>query len=475
MSIRLALALQALAPQGQRDTLLYNVHLAPNGPHVSVEARITNRRGGPVTLVAPPAAPRARTDISNVTFTDERGMTLPSRMNGRSYVVEPAAPGAIRFRYRVDFRDRVAEGSTSAGFDASRLYVVSAALFVAPDPTVQRKSDEEYPVVRVVVLAPQTWQVVTGLTPVVSPLPGTQFEARDGDELFGSILVAGPDYRVYRDTAGSAAVTWAVRGQRYFTDSALGAVIRASLSGAARALGPVPSPRVTYLSEAGRKGRTSGSLHGSGTIGLVWEPGELLERSRSHDTFHETLHIWFGGAMTTERWWVEGVTDYFAARLMATWNGNPADLAALVYESYYNYLNIAHNTRLTMAQEARRGIAGDNTELLAYRKGMLAGLLLDAAIRRGSARRASLDDVARRMLGLARTRGSRTIRETELRDAVREAGGRHAEGVWDQVVAGTELVSLTAVTAALQDITGQSFEAPDRPKSRKQLVPTLAR
>jgi predicted metalloprotease with PDZ domain len=463
MTAALALALAAqLAQAPQRDTLAYHVALTLTGRSVSVEARHTNATGAPLTLVAPPAAARAGTTVAGIGATDDRGVPLPLTRSGRTYRVEPRGPGPIRFRYRLTIRDRVAQGSTGAGFDSTRFYAVSAGIFVAPDPTALRKSGTPYPLVRIGVIAPQGWHVVTGFSRL-----GDQYLPEGGDELIGATVAAAPDFRVYRDSAPGAAFTVAIRGRRYFADSALTAVVRASLHKSTEALGPPPVARITYTSDMGRKGRTSGSLQGTGSIGLMWEPGELLERARTHDTFHETLHLWFGGAMETERWWTEGVTDYFAARLYAAWHGDPAELAALCFESYYHYLNIDHRTRLTMAQETRQAMGGDNTELLAYRKGMLAGLLLDAAIRRSTGGRASLDSVARRALDLARDRRSRAVREAELRDAVREIGGGAAGRVWDQVVAGTEPLQLNEIAAALQAVTGRSFAAPERPKRRK--------
>jgi predicted metalloprotease with PDZ domain len=460
----LALALTAAVLQAPRDTLVYNVALVPSGPHLTVEARLTNHGGGAVTLAAPPGAARAGTRISTVAVTDDRGIVIPTRSIGLTHQIEPRAPGALRFRYRVDFRDRVAEGSTAAGFDSTRLYAVTAALFVAPDPVALRKATAGYPALRLHVLAPPGWQVVTGFA-----REGATLVPENGDELLGTTLAAAPDFRVYRDSAGGAPVTIAIRGRRYFTDSLLGAVVIASLRKGAQALGRVPASRVTYTSDLGRKGRTSGSLQGYGSIGLIWEPSELLERSRAHDTFHETLHLWFGGAMKTERWWTEGVTDYFAARMYADWHGDPGELAALCYESYYNYLAIGHHARITMGQETRGGIGGDNTELLVYRKGMLAGLLLDAAIRRATRGRSALDDVARRLLDAATTRRSGVIRETEIRDAVREIGGSEAGRVWDRVVDGAQPLALAEITAALRDVTGRVFAVPERPKRRKVL------
>ena len=355
--LALALALQ-LAQGNPRDTLAYNVAMLVSQPHLTIEARLTNVTGGPVSLLIPPGAPRAGTSVAGnaISATDDRGAPVPITRTVQGYTITPPGPGAIRFRYRLDFRDRVAEGSTGAGFDSTRMYAVTGSLFVAPDPVALRKMGRDYPIVRIHVFPPPDWRIVSGFAS-----DGSELAPRDGDELVGATLAAAPDFRLYNDSAGGAPFTIAIRGHRYFTDSLLGAVIGASLRKGSEALGPVPVARVTYTSDTGRKGRTSGSLQGIASIGLIWEPSEVLERARAHDTFHETLHLWFGGVMETERWWVEGVTDYFAARLLASWRTEPADLAALCYESYYNYLTIGHNARLTMTQEARRGMVGDNT------------------------------------------------------------------------------------------------------------------
>lgn len=465
----IALALSAALAQEPRDTLVYNVALQPQSASLAVEARLTNHGGGPVSLLLPPAAGRAGTTLSGIGATDDRGVALPARRTGTGYTIDAAGPGAVRFRYRIDFRDRVADGSTGSGFDASRLYAVTGSLFVAPDAIALRKTSGAYPLVRLAVLVPAGWQVVTGFERV-----GGEFRPRDGEELVGGTIAAAPDFRIYRDSAGGAPFTVAIRGRRYFTDSLLHAVVATSLRKGAQTLGPVPVARVTYTSDMGRKGRTSGSLQGFASIGLIWEPSEVLERARAHDTFHETLHLWFGGAMESDRWWTEGITDYFAARLYADWQRDPAELAALSFESYHNYLNIAHNTRLTMAQEARQGMGGDNTELLVYRKGMLAGLMLDAAIRRASDGRASLDDVARRALALAATRRSRSVREAEIRQLVREVGGNDAARTWERVVEGTAMLTADDLTSALRVVTGRTFTVPDRPKRRKTLTGTPA-
>jgi predicted metalloprotease with PDZ domain len=452
-----------LAAQAPADTLIYNVAVTEAGAHLSVEARVVISADASIFLDAPPAG--AGTSVTAFGASDDRGLPLRVQRTGGGYVVSRNGPGVIRFRYQLAFTDSVSSGSTASGLDATRLYAVTRSLFVAPDPVLYRKIGRPYPLVRLVFLLPPGWRLVANWDST-----GPALAPRSGDDLLQGTLAAASDYRFYDGNAGEAAYTVAVRGSRAFTDSALVDLVAASLRLGAATFGPVPVPRVTYISDTGRKGRTSGSLQGTASIGLLWEPGEMLERARSHDTFHETLHLWFGGAMEAERWWTEGVTDYFAARLYATWREDPRELAALCYESLRNYAHIPHRLTTTMATEARSLPGGDNTIRLIYRKGMLAGLLLDAAIRRGSHERASLDDVARRLLATARSRRSKTIAEAEIGDAVAEAGGSTASREWARVVTGTEEISTTQVAAALRTVTGVDLPPPPPPSANPKTL-----
>ena len=373
---------------------------------------------------------------------------------GTTYRTDAPA-GAVRFRYRLDFQNDVAMSSTGAGLDDTHLFAVSRSVFVAPDPSAYRDAGHPYPLVLVHIAAPPGWHVVTSWG-----VDDDVFAPAGGDALLGATIAAAPDFRVYRDTAAGTPLVLAIRGRRPFADSALLSAVGASLRRAAAVLGPVPVPRVTYTSEVGSKGRSSGSLQGLASIALVWEPAEPLELSRLHDLFHETLHLWFGGAMDADRWWIEGVTDYVAARLESEWSGRAGDLADLCYQSLRDYLRIDRNANTTMAEESREGVLGDNTTLLVYRKGMLAGLLLDAAIRRGSDGRASLDDLARSALALARSRPAHRVSEDEIRALAVALGGGGTARLWRRVVDGTSLITEADVTDALRAVTGLSLGAP---------------
>jgi predicted metalloprotease with PDZ domain len=438
--------------------------VTPAPAHFAVEARLTTSASGPVTLATPPSAAPAGTDVEGLSATDDRGRPLRVSRVEAGYRTDAPA-GAVRFRYRLGFQSDLAT-STGAGLDAAHLYAVSRSVFVAPDPSAYRASGHPYPLILVHIGAPPGWHVVTswGVDEEV-------FAPPSGEALLGATIAAAPDFRVYRDTVDGTPLVLAIRGDRRFSDTALRRVIVGSVRRAATVLGPVPVPGVTYTGEVGAPGRTSGSLQGLASIALVWEPGELLERARIHDVFHETLHLWFGGAMATSRWWTEGVTDYFAARLEAEWSGRPDDLSDLCSQSLRAYQHIESNTSMTMDEEQREQVLGDNTSLLVYRKGMLAGLLLDAAIRRGADGRASLDDLARRMLARARTDPAHRVADADIRALATQLGGGGVDRIWRRVVEGTSLITAADVADALRAVTGSPVTAPAAaPKDRKVLI-----
>jgi predicted metalloprotease with PDZ domain len=463
LALATALAVSGRA-QEPPDTLMYSVAVYSADRHLSVEARLTTAAGS-VVLAAPARSGAAGTVVVGFAATDDRGGPVSVQRTGSGYVIDRAPAGAVRFRYRLDFNDSVSSGSTASGLDSLRLYAVTRSLFVAPDPVLSRKTGRPYPVTRVSFVLPEGWRLVANWDSA-----GPEFRPRSGEDFTDATIAAAADYRLYRGRVGDATYSVAVRGRRGFSDSALAELVGQALTRSAEAFGPVPVPRVTFISDAGRKGRTSGSLQGLSSIGLLWEPGELLERSRSHDVFHETLHLWFGGAMEAERWWTEGVTDYIAARLYAEWRDDPRELAALIYESLANYGRIPHRTSLTMASENRERRGGDNTVRLVYRKGMLAGLLLDAAIRRRTRGRSSLDDVARRLLSMAAGRPSRRVTEEELREEMVRIGGRPVADEWARVVAGTSLVNAAQVAVALRTVTGVELPPPASDKPRPKIL-----
>jgi len=444
--------------------------LRPAGGSAEIEARWHAAMPGALSLVAPSTGTSAGISLTQLTASDAAGRPLATRASGTGYTVTLPSAGLVVLRYTVGFLRRIPEGSTSSGMDNDRLYAVTRDLFVAPDPTALRKTGQRYPVLLVRVEPPAGWRVVAPWARA-----GDAFLPADGDGLLGATLAAAADYRSYAGTAGGADWRLSIRGRRYFADSNLTTTIAASLARGATVLGPAPEPVVTYTADLGRKGSMSGSLQGMASIGLVWEPGEILALGRTHDLFHETLHLWFGGELRTERWWVEGVTDYLAARLVAEWHGAPEDLAFLCYQSLRNYREIGHAGRLTMAEENRRGVRGDNTELLVYRKGMLAGLLLDAAFRQASGGRRSLDDLSRALLAAAQQRGSRYVPENEVRTIAVRLGGAEVERVWDRVVAGTGMLTEEDVRAALRTVTGRTFDPPPPllAKERKALRPPV--
>src|SRR5690242_11078912 len=180
-----------------RDTLIYDVALVTQDPHLSVEARLTSASGGIVVLSSPPAAPPAGTGVTGFAATDDRGGRVGNIHTGNTWSITLPGPGALRFRYRLDMHRRVPDGSTASGMDSMRLYAVTRSIFVAPDPTAYRKTGRLYPFVLVHLIVPDGWRTVAGW-----PERGGNYLPRDGDDLLGATLAAAPDFRFYQGALG---------------------------------------------------------------------------------------------------------------------------------------------------------------------------------------------------------------------------------------------------------------------------------
>src|SRR6185503_1289848 len=114
------------------------------------------------------------------------------RREGGNWTVTMAAPGVLRFRYKLEMHRRVPDGSTGSGLDSQRLYAVTRSLFVAPDPTAYKKTNRTWPVTLVQVIPPTGWRAFAGWTK-----RGDTWTPADGDDLLGATLAAAPDFRFY--------------------------------------------------------------------------------------------------------------------------------------------------------------------------------------------------------------------------------------------------------------------------------------
>jgi predicted metalloprotease with PDZ domain len=147
---------------------------------------------------------------------------------------------------------------------------------------------------------------------------------------------------------------------------------------------------------------------------------------------HELVHRWIGGTLRLvgrggreATWFSEGFTVHVARRaLLQAGLLSPADFAA------------------DLNRTDGEGVAGEERLPAEYRRGALHAASLDAAVRRASRGRRSLDDVLRDLTKTARAGGKASLPVAALRDAlVREIGAEGGASV-DRIEAGDDAPAL---------------------------------
>lgn len=129
---------------------------------------------------------------------------------------------------------------------------------------------------------------------------------------------------------------------------------------------------------------------------------------------HELFHTWNGRAIAPlvedgEKWFTEGFTNFFARRMMLRAGlATIEDYAANLNATLYDYAT----SPLRNAPDVAFGLAGDRQRAMAYTRGDLVAIVLDAEIRRVSAGTRNLDNLMRDLLADARAGGK--IDETKL-------------------------------------------------------------
>ncbi len=271
----------------------------------------------------------------------------------------------------------------------------------------------EHTPVRVTLVLPSTWRVATGLAPETAPLT---FSARGAEALVDSPILVGLIRSWPFDIRGvphNIAYLGNPAGVPFDTAQLVGNVERIARE-ATRLFGRMPYHRYQFLFEDGTYGglehQNSVSM-GAQSLNLARDPNSLLGQI-AHEFFHtwNEVHVrpasWVGirhvaPAPTSELWWSEGVTLYFADLLLRH-AGLPLPdstrvqhLATLIGR----YLANPSHALVSPEQTSRAfnlppGTNGDYTPSM-YTQGEMLGAMLDLMIREGSKGRHSLDDVMR--------------------------------------------------------------------------------
>jgi predicted metalloprotease with PDZ domain len=282
---------------------------------------------------------------------------------------------------------------------------------------------------RLTVRLPREWSAAAGMA---SSAPG-RYTARDFAELMDSPVLVGPLRRWRFAVAGVPhEVAYLPAATPQAMDSvALVSSLRALAREAHAVVGSFPYRRFTFLLEEGAGG---GLEHATSVnLGVVNRPGPTELSDFVGDAAHEYFHAWnevylrprgWGGLSlrasppTREKWWMEGVTMYYAEMLPRR-AGLPVEGTRLerLQTAIARYLDnpsnaIASPEQASLWSDDPQGAHGDSMPDV-FLQGKLVGALLDLTVRRESGGRRSLDDVMRTLYRSAGGPGGYTGADVE--------------------------------------------------------------
>lgn len=381
--------------------------------------------------------------IEDVRAVDAEGRPLPIRPSDRrGWWVENPSRSQFSLSYRVR-GDDAGLGFFGVRVDPSRTFVNGPAAFLY----VEGRAEEP---VRVRLDLPDGWDVATSLE---ADEEGW-YRAESYDELIDSPFQLG-EFERHRFRVGLTpfeAVFVSRRGTfRADLDHETRVLERVSRE-VVRLFGPPPFERYVFILHLAVGDFAGGLEHRSGTVLALPDRRPL---DSAHLAAHELLHVWNGKHLrpralgpfdyrgpnrTRDLWFVEGVTDYLA--YLVTYRAGFLDRRALL-EAFEDRLaaHFASRTRRLKTLEEVSWEAWEHGgfgqgDLNYYVGGLVAGLLLDAALRARSHGTTSLESFVRDLF-----EGHRLPRpgyeEGELRRAFERAGGPFLADLYDRSVRST--------------------------------------
>ncbi len=342
--------------------------------------------------------------ISDVRAADANGQPLKVERSGtREWTVQNPNSEPISFSYRV-LADDPAPGFFGASIQGDKAFVNGPSTFVY-SPT--RMTETHWLTIRL----PRGWEIATAM----DPAGDGRYKSPDYDEFIDHPIQMGrferrkfaaggkPFESVFSTLRGDIQANLDFETERFRRISEAGI----------KFWGDAPFPRYLYLVHLDPGAFSGGLEHRSSTVLNIWNT-----RSLNVDTLaaHEFFHTWNVKRLrpavlgpfdytkpvrTKNLWFSEGVTDYYAHRLVL-WAGlmTPEQFLGNMAGQIATLQN--GRTRRTKTVEDASWEAWENGgfgvgDLSYYNKGLVIGLLLDAALRASTDGEKSLDDLMRGM------------------------------------------------------------------------------
>ncbi len=388
------------------------------------------------------------TKISGFVAADESGNPLPVKhAEPRTWSVTSNGRPALTVKYRV-LADDPGLGFFGASIKSNSAFTNGPASFMY---VLGRRNEDT----RLRVTVPSGWQVATGMDKQANG----DYTTHDYDEMADDPVQMGEfvDKPFSVNGVPFDAVFVCPPGEKLRMEAdAQARVLKAISKPAMDLFGGASFHRYYYIFHLAPGGFQGGLEHRSGTVIAV---PNFSQQDISDLAAHEFFHAWnvkqirpvlLGPFDYTEPqktgnlWFAEGVTDYYAKVL--TYRSGVHDQTWLL-EELSDQINTLQGCadRLNRSVEDASRAAWDNGGFSAadgldyYNKGLVAGLIFDAAIRNATEGKKSLDDVMRLMYGRYKIPNP-GYDEDGILKAINEVAGKDLSGLYTRVVRSTEEV-----------------------------------
>lgn len=300
---------------------------------------------------------------------------------------------------------------------------------------------------------PADWKIATGLTPTADD---RVYAASSYDVLIDSPVLVGHfrDWRFQVDGVPHRVAYWQQPDARSFDTTRFVGTVRRIVETARDIMMRLPYREYTFIYVDGAGG---GLEHlNSTTIGIGSDELRRDPTAHASVTAHEFFHLWNVKRVrpavlgpfdyqrpvrTTDLWWSEGVTDYFAAEILRR-SGLQSERDALraLRADIESYLGNPARTRIS--PERSSWTAWDTPRVNGgfaisyYLQGALLGELLELQIRQATGHEHGMDDVERLLFD--RFAGERGFTSEDLLHVVNEVCGCDLQDFFDRYVNGAQ-------------------------------------
>lgn len=392
-------------------------------------------------------------NIQNVSAVGPDGKSLAlTHPDPQTWRVETGGAASVTLAYEVRATDR------ALGFFGT--YLGPANGYVnGPAALVYVVGGERAPC-QVTYHVPAGWKVASANTPTPDPFT---FTAPDYDTLADQPADLGSFRRYDRTVAGVpiSVILVGLGEDEADLGKAFAERVFPIATAGIRLFGATPSSFPRYFFHFHIvSGRPMGGLEHKNSTVISVAKGALRARGSLSMVAHEFVHAWNVKRLRPEKlgpfdyarpvrvkelWWFEGVTDYYAPRLLIeSGQQSRANWRDYVARQITTLQSNPARRRVTLEEASLKAWEGGSVGfggLSYYNKGSLVGLLLDIEMRRRTGNRVGLDDLLRHLLGQIEQTG-RGIPPGGIEAAASALAGADLAPFFDRALRSTEELPL---------------------------------